>query len=88
MPCFNDRRIVDQNRTLDSPCPTPRAKIGLIINASGKPERAESVGDDHGREFPAERKPGEGTSCLTCTPVSKKCMTAPGLNCPTTADNE
>jgi hypothetical protein len=30
--CFIDRRIVDQNRTLDSLCPTWPAKIGPIMN--------------------------------------------------------
>ena len=56
--------------------------------ACRKLERAESVGVELGWEFPAERKPGERTSCRTCTSVPQKCIITPGVNCPDTFKTE
>ncbi|MGA2248525.1 MAG: site-specific integrase [Verrucomicrobiota bacterium] len=43
---------------------------------------------NEGWKSPVERYRGKDTSCRTCTSVSKKCMNAPGVNCPDTLNAE
>jgi hypothetical protein len=58
------------------------------LPACGKPEREKSAGVPLWFKSPAAGTPGKDASCRTCTSVSKKCMNAPGADCPATINAE